>query len=219
MPFTLALLAACTVGPNSAAGAASSAGSDSALWAASSDHAGISGTEKPLRVRKTKSGRYVAEYRRYFVAVAERDSEVGENIWVYRKPSANAAWREGMAVDLLIREDMGWFFGVYGDHLFIDSSCCPCPCELIVYDLSLKKSIFSATYLDWRVAPTLRDGRWLTYLENLGDFEDDLPGVNCPEAAQWRRDKMGVGYEEKVVLDLRSLQKTRTGVITCSERE
>jgi len=210
-------------------GAAPSRGATEAAWPAGSDSArftrerlrpGVRGAEAPIRIWKSTRREYVVEFRRYFVRATRLTQAVGESLSVTCKvTAADSVWREASRVDLTVAEQFGHFEALCGDYLLVDAGCCPGPRGLIVYDLSRKKSILSEMCLDWPAAPTLRDGRWLTYMEDLGDFENDLPGVKCPEAAKWRRDQMGVGYEEKVVFDLRSLQKTRTGVITCSPRQ
>jgi hypothetical protein len=177
---------------------------------------GLWGTETPLRVWRSTYQDYVLEFRRYYVRVVNQYMSVGDSLLVTRKRELpDEAWREDIRVDLTLADDAGFFDGIWGDLMFIDSGCCPGPRGLAVYDLVQRKSVYSADYEDWPTdGPTLRKGRWLTYLEALP--ESAWPHFSCPEC---ERTGMGTGYVEKVVLDLQSLQLARSGDIRCSCQE
>ena len=170
----------------------------------------------PGSSRCPERGRY-PEFRRCFVRVTDLRESVGESLRVTLKRSnRDTTWREDGPVDLTIAEDAGWFLGVEGDPLFIDTGCCPGPRGLVVYDLSSRRKILDTSYVDYPLEPCLIGQRWLTYLEALGDAS---PGPDCPDAAGWEKDGLGAGFEEQVWFDLRSLGKTRSGIITCSARQ
>lgn len=168
----------------------------------------LAGGETARACRPCAYSDYTLEFGRYSVRVVQRHDGVGESLHVTRRISKTLRSR----VVNTISEDMGSFLGLYGDYLFVDVSSCPCPCGLVIYDLSTGRRIFEAVRMDTPHGPTIRNGRWLIYEEDLGDPEWD-----CPQAAKWK--DMGTGFEEEVWLDLKTLKKTRTGKITCSARQ
>lgn len=182
----------------------------------------MKGTESPIRICKSAYSDYTLEFERYFVRVTSHSVDVGEIFRVTRKPgTGGATWREDAPVDFTIAEDAGWFTGLQGDFLFVDTGCCPGPRGLILFDLAHQQRVLDTSYIDYPLEPVLRGERWLTYLEVLGDEDADVGQMHpdCPNAERWLREQWGIGYEEEVWFDLHSLRKTRSGIITCSKRQ
>lgn len=42
---------------------------------------------------------------------------------------------------------------------------------------------------------------------------------DCPEAEEWKQNNLGIAYEEKVSLDLKTLKIARSGVLRCAARQ
>lgn len=166
---------------------------------------------------------YILEFRGCFVRVTGIRESVGETLRVSRKPIAVEALSHGTRADLTITEFFGSFFGVSGNRLFVTSGTCPCPQGLIVYDVLTGNKVLDETYMDYPDPPTLERGRWLTYIEPIGEVDSDdmvlWPDPPCPEARQWIEHGLGVGYEEEVVVDLQTLRKVRSGKIRCGARQ
>jgi hypothetical protein len=142
---------------------------------------------------------------------------VGETLSVFTKPVAAETVMHGAArPDFTLGGDPGWFFGVSGDHLFVDAGSAPWPRGLMAYQLPKGTLVLSALYLDDPELPVLKEGRWLSYFEDLED--DPSPEPDCPEAALWREQGRPMGYEEEVLFDLKTLRKTRSGRFHCSAR-
>ncbi len=177
----------------------------------------IKGSEWATRVWKSSYVDYALEFRRCFVRVTMRREAVGETLRVTLKRSdRDTTWREDGRVDVTIVEEAGWFMGLEGDHLFIDSGCCPGPRGLIIYELSSGRRVLMTDYLSYPFEPALVGGRWLTYLE---DVADPTPLPDCPDATRWREEGWEIGFEEQVWFDLRSHRRARSGIITCSTRQ
>lgn len=216
------VLHAASVAPGFAADSRWPAGVDSTKLTWERWQPPMNGTERAVRMLKSTYSDYALEFERYFVRVTSRTDGVGEILRVTRKPDSGAAiWREDAPVDLTIEEWAGHFEGLEGDFLFIDSSTSPGPRGLIAFDLAHKKRVLDTMCLDHPLEPVLLGERWLTYLEDLGDWDPE-PGElhpDCPNAQRWVREGMGPGFEEQVWFDLHTLRKTRSGIITCSRRQ
>jgi len=175
---------------------------------------GLKGGETAIACRPCGYQDYTLEFEKYIVCVTPRRVDLGDSLWIMHKPaSGRMKWTGKSPADLVVSEDAGWFLGLHDHFLFLDEGCCPNGRGLLVYDLSTGKRVLDVTYVGYPFDPMLRGGRWLTYLEDLGER-----GSDCPEAARWERD-FGTGFEEEVWFDLRTLKVTRSGMISCSPRQ
>ena len=177
----------------------------------------VQGTERPKHIWTRRHRDDVLEFERCFVRVTRRSHQVGETLSVFRKAvGAEAVMRGAAAPDFTIGQEPGWFFGVSGDHLFVDGGSSPWPRGLLAYELPKGKLVLTALYQGDPELPVLKEGRWLSYFEDLED--DPSPEPDCPEAPRWREQGRPMGFEEEVVFDLKTQRVTRTGRFHCSAR-
>ena len=192
---------------------------------------GIIGAEIPLRCDTLGSHEHRLEYRSYVVLVVVARDAVGETIQVTAKQPAGtrapAVGTELARPPLIIVDDAGWFYGLFGDQVFLDVGCCPGPRGLRIYDLRRRERCFEGTYEEdyveyhgqsYPVSPRLRKGRWLTFWEPV---EGPSPKPPCPEdrLGEWEDSGLEVGYDEEVTLDLLTLQVVRSGKVKCFPRQ
>jgi hypothetical protein len=177
----------------------------------------VAGTEAP-KVIKLKDNAVCYSYRKYAIIVTPTD-EVGEDIKVIAKLSANdesfLADPKKAPVHFKMPEGDNFFFGVYGDLMFIDSGSGPDPRGLDVIDLAQKKNVFNGTYS----SPIALDkGQRLVYYLEV-DEKKLKKKPDCPEAEEWKQNSLGVAYEEKVSLDLATMKIARSGQMRCASRQ
>lgn len=178
----------------------------------------VANTELP-GVMKLKQNKVCYVYNKYAVVVAPTE-DVGEDIKIIAR---NSPVDESYLSDPVkapayfkVEEGDNYFFGIYADYLFIDSGTAPEPRGLGIYDLAQKKEIYDGSYSSpIKLEKDLR----LTYYEEVEQSALKGKKVDCPQAEQWKNDGLGVAYEEKVSLDLKTLKKSRSGNIRCAARE
>jgi hypothetical protein len=177
---------------------------------------GIAGTETPA-IRKGEAHTCYA-YEKYVVFVTEDTEGVGEQIKVaLRQPQAAAAkscdMKAAKTYYLIPNDDANFFFGLAGDYLFVDSGTGPEPRGLYIFDLSKKKKIYTDSYSQ---PITLgKDGR----LDYYKPSEKDGALKDCREAKKWQADQLGVGWDQRVILDLATLREVAVGKLRCSPRQ
>ena len=177
----------------------------------------VAGSEAP-KVIKLKDNAVCYSYRKYAAIVSSTD-EVGEQITIIAKLGADD---ESFLSDLKkapvyfkVPEGDNFFYGIYGDFMFIDSGTGPDPRGLDVFDLSQKKNVFNGSYS----SPIALDkGGRLTYYVEV-DEKKLKQKPDCPEAEEWKQNNLGVAYEEKVSLDLKTLKVARSGQLRCAARQ
>jgi len=216
LPIAL-LLSALATGP---AAPADSSQASLAWPADSSGIAHIAGTDRPLRIWKM-GGDYELDFRKYRVRVTEGRGAAGETIRVVRLQGASqSASSPPTAAPLVaVAEEHAWFWGVAGDLLFIDVGCCPFPRGLVVYDLARQTRCFKSSWMNWRQDPTLREGRWFSYTEVIENPRKKPDCGKQDELKEWIQQGGDIGYEEDVILDLKTLRVTRSGKIRCGPRQ
>ncbi|HKQ57365.1 MAG TPA: hypothetical protein VJY35_05820 [Candidatus Eisenbacteria bacterium] len=175
----------------------------------------VQGTERPKRIWTRRHRDDVLEFERCFVRVTRHSHQVGETLYVFQKPIGTEKVMQGATPDFTIGQDPGWFFGVSGNHLFVDAGS-SWPRGLMAYELPKGRLVLFALYLDDPGLPVLKDGRWLSYVEELED--EPSPGPDCPDAVRWREQGRPMGFEEEVIFDLKTLKKERSGKVHCSTR-
>jgi hypothetical protein len=177
----------------------------------------VAGSEAP-KITKLKGNAVCYSYRKYAVIVTPTD-EVGEDIKVIAKQNATD---ESFLSDLKkapihfkMPEGDNFFFGVYDNFMFIDSGTGPEPRGLDVIDLAQKKNVFNGSYS----SPIALDkgGRLVYYVEV--DEKNIKKKPDCPQAEEWKRNQLGVAYEEKVGLDLKTMKIIRSGQLRCASRQ
>jgi hypothetical protein len=183
-----------------------------------SDEKEVVGNSEAPKVTKLKNNTVCYSYRKYAVIVSSTE-DVGEDIKVIIKLGAND---ESFLSDLKkapiyfkVPEGDNFFYGIYGDFMFIDSGTGPEPRGLDVFDLAQKKKVFSGSYS----SPIALDKEQrLVYYEEV-DEKKLKKKPDCPEAEEWKKQELGIAYEEKVSLDLKTLKKARSGVLRCASRQ
>jgi hypothetical protein len=177
----------------------------------------VAGSEAP-KVIKLKDNAVCYSYRKYAVIVTPTE-DVGENIKVIAKLAANdesfLADLKQAPVHFKMPEGDNFFFGVYDDLMFIDSGTGPEPRGLDVIDLAQKKNVFDGSYS----SPIALDkGERLVYYVEV-DEKKLKKKPDCPEAEEWKQNQLGVAYEEKVSLDLKTMKLARSGQLRCASRQ
>jgi hypothetical protein len=177
---------------------------------------GIPGTEVPAAHKREGHACYV--YDKYVVFVTEDSETVGEQIKVaLRQPQADPAKscdvKAAKTYLLIPNDDANFFFGLAGDYLFIDSGTGPEPRGLTIYSLSKKKKVYTDSYSQ---PITLGKDRRLDFYkpsEKDGDLKD------CREASKWQAEQLGVGWDQRVILDLTTMREMTVGRLRCSPRQ
>lgn len=150
----------------------------------------------------------------YFVAVRQREEEVGEDILVKRKEengSFDCAY-EIASGDREFNLEAGHFFDLSDGHLLIDQGTAPPPRNIIVMDLETGEEV----YRDQYNRPAAVVGDDFTYWKP----SDETPTTdNCPELSGWEASGLGAGLEEEVSLNLNDLTVTESGELRCSARQ
>jgi hypothetical protein len=182
------------------------------------DDRGVVGGSEAPKITKLKNETVCYSYRKYAVIVSPTE-DVGEQISVILKLGAGD---ESFLTDLnkapvhfKVPEGDNFFYGVYGDFMFIDSGTGPDPRGLDVYDLAQKKDVFNGSY----ASPIALDKDLrLVYYEEV-DEKKLKKKPDCPEAAEWKQNNLVIAYEERVSLDLKTLKVARSGVLRCAARQ
>lgn len=183
-----------------------------------SDEKEIVGNSEAPKIIKLKDNAVCYSYRKYAVIVSSTE-DVGEDIKVIAKLGASD---ESFLTDLKkapiyfkVPEGDNFFYGIYDDFMFIDSGTGPDPRGLDVIDLSQKKNVFSGSYSQ---PIALDKDRRLTYYLEV-DEKKLKKKPDCPEAEEWKKNNLGIAYEEKVSLDLKTLKIAHSGVLRCAARQ
>jgi hypothetical protein len=183
-----------------------------------SDEKEVVGNSEAPKIIKLKDNVVCYSYRKYAVIVSPTD-EVGEDIKVIAKLGASD---ESFLTDLKkapihfkVPEGDNFFYGIFDDLMFIDSGTGPDPRGLDVFDMSQKKNVFSGSYSQ---PIALDKDRRLIYYEEV-DEKKLKKKPDCPEAEEWKQNNLGVAYEEKVSLDLKTFKIARSGQLRCAARQ
>ena len=168
----------------------------------------ISGTEIPEVYRSKKHTCYV--YERYEVFEIPIAGQAGQDILVIVRSNHGDARCDftGRGEVLFIdgKGHANHFDGLYKNHLFIDQGCCPGFRGLVIYNLLTGAPVYKASVL----TPVSFSYPSLTLRKKTDKT------VPCPEAAEWRRKyDFRFAFDEKVVLDLNTLQEEYSGEVTC----
>jgi len=178
---------------------------------------GVQGSEVPAAHQKQKQSEcYV--FSRYVILTKETEDGVGEDIHIWlREPSSDpkrsCAGKSVNAYFTIKNDDSNFFFGLFGQYLFVDIGTGPEPRGLSVFDLSKKKKIYEASYnTPIKIGA---DGA----LDFWKPLEKDLPKKDCPQAKKWERQGLGYGFERRVIVDLKSLKERAVGLPRCTPRQ
>lgn len=184
-----------------------------ALFYQQEDSMGATGTEKPVyRKSDSDTGNACYVYKQYVVMTASSE-DVGEDIKIYRRSTANGAQQEcantkRAAYITIKNEGENFFFGLTGDKILIDSGTSAGIRGLEIFSLATKKSIYSTSYQDEAKVV----GNAIIY-----NKPSNTKGAlkNCPNAAKWKKQGGGVGWVIPTKIDLTTLKETKAGVLTC----
>jgi hypothetical protein len=171
-------------------------------------------------VKGTETGRFVqfAEnerciiFDRYIVKVTAGE-DLGEDIEIHRRVQSinpDTICDSNPAPYYTIKNaDANYFAGLSGDYLFVDNGTGTDGRGLEIFSLKSKKSIYSTEYYDAvefnKADTSLRQ----TFKKPSGALK------NCRQAAQWKKNGLGVGWIRQSKLDLQTLKETPIGMIRC----
>lgn len=105
-----------------------------------------------------------------------------------------------------------WTAGVFAlenDFLILDSGSGPEPRELIVYDLTNRKRV----YTDHYSTPVAINNNTITYWSPENTKPDE---TNCPKITEYTSYGLGAEIEARIVLTLSTLNKNNLGEYRCS---
>jgi hypothetical protein len=175
----------------------------------------LPGTDTPEAAACPDGAAYA--YKEYIVYVRQRGDEPGQDIDVY-KPSPPGAGPCGAGKGAKYYSlpagaaDAGFFAGVSGRYLFIDQGAGPSYRTLSILDLTKKTyPLRAVSYSDAKI----EDGIF-TYYETLDEMEGALAKIPCPEAPEWKRQGLGIEYEEQMSFDLKTGRLTPLRTFRCS---
>ena len=168
------------------------------------------GTEKPTTVNDSGC----ATFKMYSVITLEDDDYAGENIKVFKGSTCDP--KKSRKVLYLKNKHAYWFAGLFESYLFVDSGTGPDGSDVLIYDLIKKKLVYSETYSS-KDNPRIKDGKLIFYKE-LGDLSDK-ENRHCPGAKKWLQQGLNYGFEQKTIVDLKSMTEKTIGKISCSVRQ
>jgi hypothetical protein len=106
-----------------------------------------------------------------------------------------------------------FLFGLAENYLLIDSGTGPGPRGLDVYALDKNgERVYSDTYM----RPVSIDGTVIDYWTTT---DITASAENCEQFKDWRQGGLGAGIDEKVSIDLATLEFTQFGELRCTARQ
>jgi hypothetical protein len=180
------------------------------VFAQDEKYEGMSGSETPAFQKFSDKGNCFV-FGKYVVKTDKTDE--GENVGVYKREGSidgeGACQTKGEAYLFIKDADNNSFFGIIGNHLFIDSGTSVESRGLEIYDLASGKSVFTDSYTG---DPNVVEGEFVVF-----DSPSDKKGLlsTCKEAAKWKRDGGGVGWVQGRRLNLQTLKVTNVGTLRC----
>lgn len=180
------------------------------IYAQDEEYKGMSGTEKPVFSNFSDTTSCFV-FRKYIIKTAQSE-DGGENISVYQRGTTasgeSACKIVGNKYQYIKDADNNNFYGLFGDHIFIDSGTSVESRGLEIYNLTSGRSL-TVEYTD---DPKLLDGRYVVF---DSPSERKGPLATCKEAAKWKRSGGGVGWVQGKKLDLQTLKATNVGGLRC----
>jgi len=171
----------------------------------------MKGTETAAFQQEAENGKCLV-FDKYVVKTISGE-DVGEDINVYRRASsvgADAACDNETAPYYKIKNaDANYFYGLFGEYLFVDNGTGADGRGLEIFNLKSKKSIYSTEYYD---EAKLSEGKFLLY-DKISETKGALK--NCREAARWKKDGLGIGWVRQAKFDLLTLKEISVGAIRC----
>ncbi len=104
-----------------------------------------------------------------------------------------------------------YFAGLTENLLVLDSTTCPGPSGLMIWDLNKRKKVYEGSWS----GPTEINDDSIIYWTETGEATED----NCPERAKWASNGLGAAIETKVILDLSDFRISKTIETRCSPRQ
>jgi hypothetical protein len=176
----------------------------------------LPGTDKP-EIKQCRDGAaYV--YVIYTIYVMQDSDLPGQDIYIYKPAYTPAdpcgAGKGEKSFSITTREFGGanFFAGVSGNYLFIDQGTGPSYRTLTIFDM--KEHTFPLLALRYTGA-RIEQGS-LTYYETRDAVRGALDKLPCPEASKWKKQGLGVIYEEKMSFDLTTGTVTSLREYRCS---
>jgi hypothetical protein len=176
----------------------------------------LPGTDTPEAVGCPDGAAYV--YKEYTVYVRQPADVPGQDIDVYHSSPRGAedcgAGKGGKYYSIPAGELSGasYFAGLSGNYLFIDQGTGPSYRTLGILDLRKKTYPLRAV----RYSDAVIENGHFTYYETRDEIEGALAKIPCPQASEWKRQGLGVEYEEKMSFDLKTGKLTPLRTFRCS---
>jgi hypothetical protein len=109
-------------------------------------------------------------------------------------------------------QEADFFSGVYRNYLFIDNGTGPNGRNLKIWSIGEKKVIFETPY---EGDLSIKDDK-LNFIKPIDLSMTKLPApVNCPDAENWKKEGLGVGYGIPSAYDFSSMTVSATSDVTC----
>jgi hypothetical protein len=106
-----------------------------------------------------------------------------------------------------------FLFGMVENYLLVDSGTAPGPRGLSVYDLENNGERY---YGDTYMRPVTIEGTVINYWTTT---EIEATADNCEKFDEWRAGLLGAGIDERVSIDLATLEFTQFGEQRCTARQ
>ena len=111
----------------------------------------------------------------------------------------------------ILNENAEYFLVLRGSKLLLDSGTAPEPRGLIIWDLDKRAKVYAGTYS----SPYRVDRTGISFWMPSGEVTE----TQCPQAARWRAQGLGVALETQVRLTLADLKLVLSQVVRCSPRQ
>ncbi len=169
---------------------------------------GFAGCDKAL-YKADSAGSFELFYGTYRVQVKEpTGSTPGQQITIVIDST-------GTPLQLPPLDEGGYFQGKWGNHFFVDLGTAPDVRRLNVYkeENGALYQVFQTEYLPHE-APVVASTGSLWFYGPIAEADMEEKPV-CPDAEQWRKDGLRIGYGQRRLYDMRQRMYVRKSEYTC----
>ena len=181
---------------------------------------GVPGSDRADQAWPLAGGGACYAFARYVVRARPREAAAGEDVVAYRRAPGDArAQCDGPVREAVFAavspSEASHFFGLVGDLLLLDEGTGPNSRTVRVVDLTSARVVHEAAYEE---PVQIEEGALVYGMEpevTRSMEEIAALGVECPEAAVWLSEGLGVGLSPQVRYDLAARSATPTGEVLC----
>jgi hypothetical protein len=196
--FAFLFLAACQAPPKTPTESTDATETDAAF--SKDSLIGPAGAEKAIFTAADTFRTF--EYPTYTIKVTDIEYG-GERVTVTPK-DGSASWSTANI-------EMSFFNGIVGNYLLIDEGTLDIARTMHVIDLTTHQEVGKFEYDSNNVS---FENNALIYFQ-LEDEKNVLKKPACPEAAEWRKGGLDVGYAQKKIFDLKTAKISNLGEWMC----